>query len=397
MKTDQPYQANYFFIVSCLSIILGWMLQGCATVHRDREIFYLVDPNATHETRALYRNLLALSQNHVLFGHQDALAYGVGRRDNQQSFSDVKDVTSSYPAIYGWDIGHIAYDNNVDSVPFDLMIKYIREGYERGGVITISWHELSPRPHKPIWSREPKPALVIPGGEMHEEFRERLDMVGNFFNQLRDSKGRPIPVIFRPYHEHNGDWFWWCRHNSTEDEYIDLWRYTVHYLRDTLNINHLLYAISPDRSRMETAHRDEDFLYAYPGNDYVDIIGLDNYWDAGGSSNFNPDITREQQDSLFLLSLQTLVRIAEERGKIPALTETGYNRLTADDWFTSRILAPLREDSVARKIAWVLVWRNAWFSHFFAPYPGHPAADDFNRFRQDDIIIFEEDLPPMYQ
>ncbi len=357
----------------------------------------LVDPNATAETRALYRNLKNVAETHVLFGHQDALAYGVGRRDNMNSFSDVRDVSGSHPALYGWDIGHIAFDNNIDSIPFSQMIRFIKEGHTRGGVITISWHEMHNGPDKQVWSRDPVPALMLPGGEMHEEFRERLDMVGDFFSALRDNNGRPIPVIFRPWHEHNGDWFWWGNHNTTEEEFVSLWQYTVHYLRDTLSVNHLLYAISPDRSRMATAHCHNDFLYAYPGDEYVDIIGLDNYWDVGRSQSHLDSVPRKVQDSLFLLSLRTLVEIAEERNKIPALTETGNDCVSENDWFTKRLLRPIKEDPQASKIAYLLVWRNAWKTHFFAPYPGHDSAADFVRFREDELILFEDDLPPMYQ
>jgi mannan endo-1,4-beta-mannosidase len=388
-----------FRIVKCLVLLFtgGLVLSGCnASSGQSAMENTMVDANATAETRALFRNLKNISARHILFGHQDALAYGVGRRHDGMEFSDVKDVAGAYPAVYGWDIGHIAHETNIDSVPFSQIVNFIKEGYRRGGVITISWHEMKPGPDKKIWSQEPKPSKMLPGGEMHNEFKEKLKLVGNFFYQLKDANGRPIPVIFRPFHEHNGDWFWWGTQNATPQEYIDLWRFTVDYLKDTLKINHLLYAISPDRSRMATADRHEDFLYAYPGDEYVDIIGLDNYWDVGRSFVHN-SICRETEDSLFLLSLKTLVQIAESKNKIPALTETGLNMLTEPDWFTERILKPIKDDSVAIRIAYILVWRNAWHSHFYTPFPGHPAVPDFMEFYQDDLVLFENELPPMYQ
>ncbi len=373
------------------------LFHSCNTDQGGEHGFNLVDPNATPETKALYRNLKSLSGHHILFGHQDALAYGVGRRDNKNSFSDVKDITGAFPAIYGWDIGHISCKSNIDSIPFPMMIELIKQGYERGGVITISWHELHPKPGKELWSQEPSPAKVLPGGVLHDEFRNKLLLVGDFFDQLRDNNGNPIPVIFRPWHEHNGDWFWWGTHNSSEQEFIDLWRYTVHFLRDTLHIHHLLYAFSPDRSRMASVHDHMDFLYAYPGDDYVDILGFDNYWDVGLLDFASSGIAREIQDSLFILSLRTLVETAEQRNKIAALTETGLDMLHEHDWFTSRILYPVMNDSVARRIAYVLVWRNAWKDHFFAPYPGHPSEKDFIDFYSSPFVLFEHDLPPMYR
>jgi mannan endo-1,4-beta-mannosidase len=214
---------------------------------------------------------------------------------------------------------------------------------------------------------------------------------------LKDENNKSIPVIFRPYHEHNGDWFWWGKGPCSEEEYIALWKFTLHYLRDSMNIHNLLYAISPDRSRTGGIDRDSCFLYAYPGDEYVDILGVDNYWDVGRSSDYLKDMTRAQQDSLFLGSLQTLVKLAVTKNKIPALTETGLAGVKETNWYTSRLLKPLKGDSLAAKIAFILVWRNGNPEQCYAPYPGHPAADDFIAFRNDPLILFEDELPPLYQ
>jgi mannan endo-1,4-beta-mannosidase len=374
-----------------LLLALIFILAGCRqNVHLTEDDSRPIDQAATAETAALLRNLKAIATAGTLFGHQDALAYGVGRRHKDSTYCDVKDVTGAYPAVYGWDIGHVAFESNIDSVPFDRMVEYIRDAYRRGGIITISWHEMNSG--REVWSSEPAPKRVLPGGDMHEEFSERLSQVAGFFRKLIDDNGKLIPVIFRPYHEHNGDWFWWGTKNSSPEEYIALWRYTVDKLRYDYKVNHLLYATSPDRSRMKTAHDPDDFLYAYPGDDYVDVIGLDNYWDVGRSQ-----APRHIQDSLFLHSLQTLVEIAESRNKIPALTETGLAGITEADWFTSRILHPLKSDPVASRIAWILVWRNARQTHFYAPYPGHISQNDFIEFYNDEATLFEDRLSNMYE
>jgi mannan endo-1,4-beta-mannosidase len=103
------------------------------------------------------------------------------------------------------------------------------------------------------------------------------------------------------------------------------------------------------------------------------------------------------QDSLFLLSLRTLVTIAGEKNKLPALTETGNNLVSESDWFTSRILEPIKNDSIARRISWLLVWRNIWHTHYFAPYLGHHAEEDFMIFYNDELILFEDGLPSLYK
>src|SRR5439155_4373552 len=99
------------------------------------------DRLATKETIALYNNLKKLLNKGFMFGHQDDLAYGVDWK-YEDGRSDIKDVTGDYPAVYGFELGRLEIDQsvNLDSVPFDKMKNFIRTAYERGGIITLSWH-----------------------------------------------------------------------------------------------------------------------------------------------------------------------------------------------------------------------------------------------------------------
>ena len=207
------------------------------------------DKKATKETIALYNNLKKLLNKGIMFGHQDDLAYGVGWK-YQAGRSDIRDVTGDYPAIYGWELGHLEIDSpvNLDSVPFKTMKQLIKQGYERGGVITISWHLNNPLTGKTAWNPEVGTvASILPGGSKHEFFKTWLDKVAVFMNDLKGNHGEFIPVIFRPYHELNGNWFWWGGKNCTPDEFKKLWTFTVSYLRDEKKLHHLLYAYNTDR------------------------------------------------------------------------------------------------------------------------------------------------------
>ncbi|MFN8255952.1 MAG: glycosyl hydrolase [Bacteroidales bacterium] len=355
------------------------------------------DKKATSETVALYQNLKNLSGKGILFGQQDAVLYGVGRNHPDSGYCDIKDVCGAYPAVYGWDIGHIMESTNVDSVRFTKMKRMIKEAYSRGGIITLSWHEKNPAGTGNVNDLTPVAKRILPGGDLNQHFKELLNAAGNFFTELKDEKGNPVPIIFRPFHEHNGDWFWWGTKSFSEQEYIDVFRYTENYLRDTLNIHQLLYAISPDRSRMNPNQFEHDMLYAYPGDDYIDIMGFDNYWDVGAVEIYDKTVSRQKQDSFFLAGLHALVKLAMQKNKIPALTETGCGTMKEINWYTSRILNPLKSDSIASRIAWLLVWRNFSTSHFYAPYPGHPSASDFISFKNDSLIMFEDERPVMYK
>jgi mannan endo-1,4-beta-mannosidase len=357
----------------------------------------LVDPKATAETRALFVNLRRLAGEHVMFGHQDDLAYGVHwvNEPGRPGRSDVKETAGSYPAVYGWDVGGLERDvgegANLDGVVFDRHRAWIAESYRRGGVITISWHMRNPASGGNAWDTTRAVPAVLPGGSHHEQYTQWLDRFADFAKSLRarDRSGREalVPVIFRPFHETSGGWFWWGARHATPEEYRRLWRFTVEYLRDRKDVHNLLWAFSTDVFDSK-AH----YLERYPGDAYVDVLGFDDYQSVRTAA------TR----AVFSRRLRDVVELAEARGKIAALTETGVEAIPDSAWWTQTLLAGLTADSVARRIAWVLVWRNAnqereHRTHFYAPHPGHSSAADFVRFRDDPLIVFEDELPDLYR
>lgn len=351
----------------------------------------LVDSDATPETLALHRSLDRLRADHVLYGHEDDLAYGVLWR-GEPGRSDVLESAGSYPAVYGWDVGWIEHDStaNLDKVDFEEMRGHIRDGYERGGVITISWHADNPVTGGNSWDNVPTVAQILPGGAHHERFVTWLDRLGAFLGSLEDSQGRPIPVIFRPWHEHTGSWFWWSASLTEGDEYVRLWRFTVRHLRDTLGLHNLLYAYSPSNTNFEARWQ------SYPGDEWVDVLGIDEYF------GYADEGERAQALEDFADRIAATVGDAEALGKIPAITETGLEAMADTSWFTDFLLRAIKATPEGPRMAYVLTWRNANEAtdrpgHFYAPYAGHPSAADFAAFRQDPLILFEDDLPDLYQ
>ncbi|OZC01370.1 beta-mannosidase [Rubricoccus marinus] len=352
-----------------------------------------MDPNATAETRALYANLQRIAPDRVLFGHQDDLAYGV-EWVNEPGRSDVKETAGDYPAVYGWELGDLELGNaaNLDGVDFQNMQRWIREGHARGGVITLAWHMANPVSGGNTWDTTRAVYAALPGGEKHEEFRSWLDTFASFVDGLRDANGRPIPILFRPYHEHTGSWFWWGRDLSTVEEYTGLWRFTVEYLRDEKGLHNLLYVYSPDVFQTEA-----EYLERYPGDDYVDVLGSDDY-QALRSDSTVADMTRR---------LGMVVRMADARGKLAVLSETGLEGVPDADWWTNRLLRAIESDPDARRIAYALVWRNAnaearaasgqSTTHYFGPHPAGADAEDFRRFASRDFVWLEGDLPDLYE
>lgn len=334
-----------------------------------------VDKAATQETKILYGNMQKLMQSKVIFGHQDDLAYGVGWA-YEKGRSDIKSTAGAYPGVYGWELGRLELDSakNLDGVPFNNIISYVKEVYTRGGINEFSWHFNDPVTGATAWSTPTSTVKqIIPGGDHHAAYVKYLDKFAVFASQLKGPKGEPIPVIFRPFHEHTGDWFWWGHKESTTEDYIALWRFTIDYLRNNKKLHNLLIAYSAAGYDTE-----QDYLERYPGDAYVDIIGFDDYVgkDAG---SFKKDLENK---------FRILEKVATEHHKVPALTEVGYQSIIDPNWWTQVLLPVITQ----YKTSFVLVWRNWKTEHYFAPYPGQASVADFKKFYADPHIVFQDKL-----
>lgn len=347
-----------------------------------------VDEEASCITKALYDNLKKVSKEKVLFGHQDDLAYGVTWKEWHPKRSDVKDVCGKYPAVFGWDMSKLGkYPHNIDSVDFQQMKGWMKEVYKMGGINTVSWHFDNFANGGSSWDVKDSlrvVASILPSGENHEAYKKKLDLFADFVNDLKVGFifKQKIPLVFRPFHEHTGGWFWWGAPYCTPEEYKSLWKFTVEYLKDEKGLDNLLYAYSPDIFKDE-AH----YLEYYPGDDWVDILGLDDYHDVGLLGNIEKLTER----------LATVVKLAEERDKVAALTETGFEAIPHETWWTDKLLNAIKSDPQAQKIAWILVWRNDRPTHHYAPYPNHVSAENFKKFSEDPLMLFEDQLPQLYK
>jgi len=310
----------------------------------------------------LLKTLEAVKGNGVLFGHQDTYAYGY-YWNNVEGQSDVKRVTGDYPAVFGWELGGLekGVKANLDTVYFDDIRRYAITAHQQGGINTISWHPFSVINRVDSWNTETRVVeKIIPGGAYHEAFKKDLDVLGDYLNSIVTAEGEKVPFIFRPWHEMDGTWFWWGRTSCTSEEFKALFRLTVDYLRNEKGVDQMLVAYSPDRNFTTT----EEYLTWYPGDEYVEVIGMDNYYDLYTDGLLGEAIKK----------LHIVIDYANETGKVSALTETGFENLPDSTWYMSKLGAVLADKKVADNISYALVWRNDPLKHFFFPYPEHPSA-----------------------
>ena len=335
------------------------------------------DPKATPETVKLYQKMLKLQFKGMMFGHQDDLPYGTTWYD-VAGRSDVREVCGDYPAIFGWELGHLELDHayNLDSVKFSKISDWIKQMNAQGAINTISWHFTNPLTGGTAWDTSSKKSVasMLPGGEKNELYKLYLDKLASFMMGLKTDKGKYIPVLFRPFHEHTGSWFWWGKDLCTVDEYKALWRYTVTYLRDTKNIHHLLYTYST--GSVATA---QEYLERYPGDDLIDIVAFDSY---DGAKDFTTSLGN---------CCKIVSTIGAEKGKIAAVSEVGGHIEKDPEWWTAVLLETLRPYNMS----YALVWRNAYQSKkeiAYAPAKRTPSAQDFVKFYNDPKTLFLKDI-----
>lgn len=315
-------------------------------------------------SNSIANKLNAVKGKGMLFGHQDDLAYGIGWQ-YKEGESDVKRVAGDYPALFGWELGGLELDHtiNLDSVPFNSIRQLSIQAHNMGGINTYSWHPYSVIDSASSWTKDADVVRnIIPGGSHHEAFKIQLNKVADFFKSLKTDDGQQIPFIFRPWHEMDGDWFWWGSKQCTPEEFKALFKFTIAYLRDSKGINSMMCAYSPD-NRWNTA---EEYYSWYPGDEYVEIMGMDNYGDLRTENGVQDAIRK----------LHIVIAAAQSKNKFAALTETGLENVTDSLWFTHKLGVVLQDSVIAKKLSYVMIWRNDEKVHFFFPYPGHAAADD---------------------
>ncbi|QGH35848.1 peptidase [Gracilibacillus salitolerans] len=366
----------------------------------------LVDPQVNDQTKALFSYFQNISGEHVLFGQQHAIDEGLTlTNDPPRTASEQSEILHSvgdYPAIFGWDTLSIDGDEK-PGVEGDVeqsiqnLAASMEKAHELGGVIALSMHPKNfatgGRYNDTSGNTVPN---ILPGGSYNDDFNTWLDNIAELAHSVKDESGNAIPIIFRPFHEQTGGWFWWGAHQTTPEEYKALFRYTVEYLRDKRGVHNFLYAFSPGAGPAGDMER---YLETYPGDEYVDILGIDNYDDKSnaGSENWLNGLVED---------LAMLVDLAEERGKIAALTEYGYSASGINetgntlDWYT-RVLNAIKNDSKASKIAYMQTWANfGWPNNMFVPYKDihgdlggdHELLPDFQAFKDDAYSAFREDV-----
>ncbi|MEZ7516652.1 glycoside hydrolase family 26 protein [Flavobacterium frigidarium] len=357
---------------------------------------YIVDKNATKETVALFYNLKRLAKTMFAIGQQDAFN---SFYNDASGDSDIKKNTGFDPAVLSSDFMFITDKNNNEQTnnwfyqQEQKIVADTKAAYAKGIINTFSWHLREPNNEDSFYAEDMTAEQrttafksILPGGKNHEWYKGKLDKVAKVFLNLKATNGELIPVIFRPFHEFDGSWFWWGANFCTAEEYKTAYKFTVDYLRDTKGVHNLLYAFSPDNSYTN----DVNYLSRYPGDTYVDVLGMDNYGDLDNKGHAGADKANTK--------LKMISDLAKTKVKIAAMTETGYqvtaSKAAVNDWFSTYLYSALTNNDI--QISYVVFWNNTK-DGYYVPNSSVSNAADFKMFASKPKSALVNGLPKMYE
>lgn len=214
--------------------------------------FTLSNPNADPCAKRLYKYLLSVYGRKILTAQQES-----GWRGTFEGEIDyIKEKTGRLPAIRGLDF----IDDHFDSVTARA-----KKWHSLGGIVTICWHTgIFGGGYKQ--SQEDVPdfdKLFEDGSEEQTAMLASWDRAASALAELRDAG---VPVLWRPFHEFDGGWFWWSKGGT--DCFIRLWRMMYERFTQKFNLNNLIWVLG-------YAGDVKDGWYV--GDDYCDIVGSDTY------------------------------------------------------------------------------------------------------------------------
>ena len=375
----------------------------------------ITDVEADKSAKALYAYLQGLTKNEqVLFGHQNDVNKSV---NTSADLGDVADVTGSVSGVFGIDSLGVVGSEAGGTSSADALTKAVeasKKAAANGSIVTLSTHMPNFAAasldgdaikknedgtydfHKcdfnesKVCTSNAIDEVLKEGSESNKKLNAYLDIIANYANQLAEEN---IPVIFRPYHENTGTWFWWGAQNSAES-YKSLYRYTKDYLENK-GVHNMLYVYSPNGPLEST----DEYMSRYPGDEYVDILAFDYYDDYSSTS--------EAYDASYFTSLdktcKVVSKLATEKGKIAAISECGVrvtregsseglaikgNPIAGQNWYQK--VSDVAKDN---KMPYYLVWANFGDTNFYVPYKyndkyGQELINEFIDYYNDSSSVF---------
>ncbi len=243
-----------------------------------------VTPNASPEAKALLKYIQGLTGKYILAGQHNYPASG------SRNTMFAADYIGKTPVIWSQDFGFAAAGDKDSYLSRPAIVQEAIRQHKMGSIITLCWHAVPPTAEEPI-TFQPRPGtdpaaplesvqgrltdkqfkdILTPGTTLYKQWLKQVDEIAKFLKQLQDAK---VPVLFRPYHEMNGDWFWWGGRYEGKYTTVALYKQIFDRLVKYHKLNNLIWIWSVDRPTQPG----REFVKYYPGPQYLDILAIDIY------------------------------------------------------------------------------------------------------------------------
>ena len=253
-------------------ILLSGCLAGVVTAQTAQPSALPVNPDATPEAKMLLKKIDQISGKYTLTGQHNF-------PNDLSRWSDrIYDLTGKFPAIFGSDFGFSGGQDKDSVEGRPAMIAEAIRQYRNGAVIALTWHEVRPIDDEPVTFRDSVQGhltdfewneLLTPGTDIYNRWVEQVDVIAGYLEQLQAAG---VPVLFRPYHEMNGNWFWW---GGRPDEHGSAALYRQLFAR-FVGVHHLNNLIWVWNVNSPGGNAGPIEAY-YPGPQYADIVTMDIY------------------------------------------------------------------------------------------------------------------------
>lgn len=303
----------------------------------DENKLSLSNPNASEEAVRLYDYICSVYRSGIISGQQESTWMG----SDQYEFDYIYEHTGKYPAIRGLD-----YMND----DFAGVNRRAKEWHDRGGIVTICWHcgcdfigswSESMNTEIEDWDK-----ALTEGTPENDVLIQGMDKAAKALKELEEQR---IPVLWRPFHELDGAWFWWGKGGYAN--FQKLWimmydRYTNYW-----QLNNLIWVLG-------FSGNGRGYSRWYPGDEYVDIAGADSYADGANEGLYKSvvDLVGEEVPVCF-----------HECGRIPTVQQL---KDAGADW----------------------VWFMTWHTDHIT---GSNDIDDLKAIYNDDYVITLDELPDL--
>lgn len=286
----------------------------------------MTNRNVTKEAKTLLQFLYDIQGQYTLSGQHNFIASG------SKYTEIVKDITGKFPIVWGsdfsfcyqgaephkfqhcgplnlsdpgeitafedWKSPDVHFTGLTPSEARECLVQNAIARHREGYIITLMWHACPPGlgdccDGQKIWAMENRPSpqewdeLTTEGTPTNVAWKQQADTIAGYLNQLKDAN---VPVLWRPYHEMNGIWFWWCNQQG-ENGFKKLWVMMHDYYVNHHRLDNLIWVWNTNAPR--NIPGDEAFPYAafWPGHDYVDVLAADVYHDDWKPSHHDDLLT----------------------------------------------------------------------------------------------------------